>query len=62
MAVDIETVINSMPAHLQKLCRLLKSESLGSAAQILGITRQVVRRQIATIESRFRSAGIHEYL
>lgn len=55
---DVATVIDSLPAAQQDLCRRLMSQPLSAVARDLGVPRTSLAYEVEKLRERFRQAGL----
>jgi DNA-directed RNA polymerase specialized sigma24 family protein len=57
-SVDVERMIESLPDHLRRLCRLLQLESSSVAQRLSGLSPAEFYRHVQDLRMRFRSLGL----
>lgn len=62
LKLDINEVLETLPADLGKLAKLLTEMSEYAASQQLGKSRRQVAKDVARLRERFEDAGLRDYL
>lgn len=61
LRIDVQAVLDRMPAYERALCEELKTKALKPVAESLGVPRSTVRGHTASIRVQFEVAGLGEY-
>lgn len=62
LSLDVLDVVKNLPDHLQKIAALLAKHPAEYVANMLGVSKGSLYREIAIIRGIFEDAGLREYL
>ena len=62
LRLDIDEVLESLPADLRKLAEMLTEMTEYAASRRLGKSRRQVANDVARLHERFEDAGLRDYL
>ena len=62
LSLDVQAVVEKLPADLRELCLRLRSESVAEIVRTTGMPRTTVYDAIHRIRQHFKAAGMENYL
>jgi len=62
LKLDIDEVLETLPAELRELAEMLTQMSEHAASQQLGRSRRQLAKDVARLRERFEDAGLRDYL
>ena len=62
LALDVQTVLDTLPRRLRTLAERLKTETISEIARRAGVSRKQVYLAVWEIRRRFEAAGLRAYL
>ena len=62
LALDVHTVLASLPRRLRKIAERLKTETVSDIARRAGVSRKQIYLSVWEIRRRFEETGLRAYL
>ena len=62
LAIDVATVLETLPPELRELCRRLKAETVTEISRDTGVPRGTIYESIKKLREIFKDVGLRNYL